>query len=343
MTFTPLASPAVTPIDPNLRFSESMIPREYFSPLTSPAIEAQNVHSRRRARQHVSAPSTGSIASPIDQLGDKQKVSSSARATSRKDKRKPSSSGKAGGRTVRQSPLMKPQGRRKQTSLNLSPAGLTELAEQSQTAIAPTTDASPRFQRPSTGSDGSGQSSISPEPLSDALMPPPILPRSAGKSPNMLGKSQSPATANEPATPATLMRLRSQESSPHTRSEGAGRTFVPNNELMEEIMLPESAATTTRLPSLTIDTGKSFADDQLTPTLSAKTPKLSAESTPRTSALSTQVKSPTDPVHRRTESRSGHSSKARQGGAPSHVSPAIRPKISPSIKPLVPHSSKSRI
>jgi hypothetical protein len=300
------------------------------------------MHLRRRARPHITAPTRASIPSPIDQVAETPTVPTPARNASRKENRRLSVSGRGPSRTVRQSPLMKPQGRRKQASLNISPAGLAELAEHSQVVISPAAEASPNFQLPSTGSDGSGQSSISPEPLSDALMPPPTLPRSAGKSPNLVGKCQSPAGATEPATPATLMRLPNQESSPQIRNQGSGRILVPTNEFMEEIMLPESAAST-GLPPLRIDTSNTIADDQTTPTLSAKTPKISAGSTPRTSAMSTQAKSPTEGAHKRTESRSRHPSKARQGGAPSHVSPAIRPKISPSIKPLVPHSSKSDI
>lgn len=339
MTFTPLVSPAVTPIDPNLRFPDSTTPGDYFSPLTSPAIEAQNSHSHRKAGLQITTPKRGSVPSPVDQPVKTPTVPSSARVQNRKDSRKLSVSGRPSGRSVRPSPLIKPHGRRKQTSLNISPAGLAELAEHGQISTTHPVEASPNLRAPSTNSDGSGQSSISPEPLSEALMPPPSLPRSAGKSPNIVGKTQSPTAANEPATPATLMRLPNQESSPQIRNQGSGRIFVPHNEIMEDIMLPESATTTT-LPPLTIDTTRSVADDEVTPTLSAKTPKLSANSTPRTSVVTTQVRSPTDVTHKRTESRAGNSMKARQGGAPSHVSPAIRPKISPSIKPLVPHSSK---
>ncbi|KAF7507956.1 hypothetical protein GJ744_009853 [Endocarpon pusillum] len=338
MTFTPLVSPAVTPIDPNLCFPDSTTRGEYFSPLTSPSIEAQNGHPRRKIRLQITTPKRGSVTSPVDQSVETPSVPNSARGASRKDSRKLSVSGRASGRTVRQSPLIKPHGRRKQTSLNISPAGLTELAEHSQISNAYAAEASPNLRARSTNSDGSGQSSISPEPLSEALMPPPSLPRSAGKSPNIVGKNQSPITANEPATPATLMRLPNKVSSPPMRNQGSGRIFVPNNELMEDIMLPESATTTTLLP-LTIDTTRSVADDEVTPTLSAKTPKLSANSTPRTSVATAQVRSPSDVTHKRTESRAGNSMKARQAGAPSHVSPAIRPKISPSINPLVPHSN----
>ena len=245
MTFTPLASPAVTPIDPNLRLPEATLHGVYFSPLSSPAIAAQNVHSRRNGRLHVSAPTHGSVASPVHQSVETTMVPKSARIARRKDHRKPSASVKAPGRKVRQSPLMKPQGRRKQASLNISPAALTELAEHSQVAIVPAAEASPDFQGPFTNSDGSGQSSISPEPLSDALMPPPTLPRSFGKSPSLVGKGRSPTTVNEPATPATLMKLQNQGPSLQTGNQDSRQSFVPNSEFMEDIMLPESAAATT--------------------------------------------------------------------------------------------------
>lgn len=333
MTFTPLVSPAVTPVDPCLRLPESTIPGELFSPLTSPAIKA------RRAHQRMAALSRGPIASPVDQSAEPPSGSHATRAASRRDNRRPSVSGKAPGRTVRQSPLMKPQSRRKQASLNIPPAGLAELAEHGQVGNAPAVEASSTPQGPATHSDGSLQSSVSPESLSDVLMPPPSIPRSVAKSPILAGQSQSPATVNEPATPATLMRLPNQESSPQTRNQASGRIFVPNNEFMEDIMLPESAAST-GTPRLIIDIGKSITEDQDTPTLSAKTPKSSARSTPKTSNTSAQVKSPTELTSRRSESRLGNLSKSRQGGTSSHVSPAIRPKISPVIKPLVPHSGK---
>ena len=221
----------------------------------------------------------------------------------------------------------------------MPPVGLAELAECSQIVKGSGAEASPNYHGLSANSDGSCQSSISPEPLSDALMPPPTLPRFAGKSPNIVGKSQSPSALNEPATPATLMRLPNQDSSPQASNHASSQMVVSSHEIMEEIMLPESAATNSS-PPLTIDTSKVVVDDQITPTLSAKTPKLSSKSTPRASTMSAQGKSPLDGTHKRTESRSGPSNKTRQGAASSHVSPAIRPKISPSIKPLVPHSSK---
>jgi hypothetical protein len=345
MNFTPLVSPAVTPIDPNLRIPEPTVPAEYFSPLTSPAIEAQNMHARSRHNQHFSNPASGSITSPEDPSSLTQRkpvptptLPSSASTGARKDNRKAPALGKGSGRTVRQSPHMKPQRRRKQSSLSMSPATLTGLAEQSQSAMA-RADSSPTLHGPSANSDGSGHSSISPEPISDALMPPPSLPKTIRKSPNLVADRQR-TPSNEAVTPATLMRLHSQASSPTTDPQGSCHTYAANGGFMDDLMLPDSAASTGTSP-LMIDTENTVAQDENTPTLSAKTPKLSATSTPRTSAQRSQVKSPSaETASKQMESQAALTNKTRQAGATSHVSPAIRPKISPSIQPLIPPSSK---
>ena len=46
MAFTPLVSPAVTPLDPHFNMDGGFtVPGAYFSPLTSPALRAQGDHS----------------------------------------------------------------------------------------------------------------------------------------------------------------------------------------------------------------------------------------------------------------------------------------------------------
>jgi hypothetical protein len=337
MTFTPLVSPAVTPIDPNLQLPEYTVPGEYFSPLTSPAIEAQRVSSRRKLNHHISAPTSGSIISPLESQGDNTSLPQSARISTRRESRKAPVSGKPHSRAVRQSPLMKPQGRRKQNSLTISPAGLAELAEQSE-SLAPLANHSLNHQGPPITSDGSGHESISPEPLPDTLMPPPSLPRPAARSPEIAATSKS-SGINEAATPSTLMKIHNQKTSPNLGTPTPPEATAGTNPMMEEIMLPESAATN-GLRLSTIDSSMAALDDQGTPTLSAETPRVSAGATPRISSTSLKLKSPTGLAPLRAESRSGSTSKGRQGGTNSQVSPAIMPKISPSIMPLAPLSSK---
>lgn len=179
---------------------------------------------------------------------------------------------------------------------------------------------------------GSSDSSVSPEPLSESLMPPPAIPRPSSRSPNLVAKSRE-AVGNEPATPATLMRLPSNQVNPASNLI----SYLEGDELMEDIMLPESVAG--KRPVLTkLDTNKADLDDQTTPTISAKSAKHSAASTPRSSTMTPTIMSP-DGLNRhgRSDSRGGvRGSKKRQGTTSTAISPALRPKISPSITPLMP-------
>ena len=163
-------------------------------------------------------------------------------------------------------------------------------------------------------------------------MPPPALPRSSGKSPQIGAKS------SEPATPATLMRIPSDQSASRENVNLSNMGVMEDN-LMEDISLPDSAIPSARPALHKIDTNATeTGDEQRTPTLSAKSTKLNASSTPRFSPATPQVFSPDDPNRlRRSESRAGvRSSKKRQGTSSAAISPALRPKISPNITPLVP-------
>ena len=317
MSFTPLVSPAVTPMDSSFRMADYAVPGEYFSPLTSPALEAQNV--RRRQPYYPSAPSsdTGAASSPVDLNAEKAAATSQPQPAVRKSQRKKSTSGRPNTRSVRQSPAMKPQTRGKKS---LSTGGMIVQQPEDEDAAEKNNVLKPSIfdKRPIGSSDGSGQDSVSPEPLS--LMPPPAIP---GKSPNLLAQSQSRSGSNEEAaTPATLMRLSSGQQRPSPTMGRDGTASGENGEYMEDIMLPEAMASAR--PTLEIDTSKANTEDLHTPTMSAKTPKLSAGSTPRTSQS-------------QCEPKSSNRSKKRQNTS-STQSPALVPRISPSIKPLMPSS-----
>ena len=318
MSFTPLVSPAVTPMDSSFRMADYAVPGEYFSPLTSPALEAQNV--RRRQPYYPSAPSsdTGATSSPIDLNTETAAATSQPQPAVRKSQRKQSTSGRPTTRSVRQSPAMKPQTRGKKKSL--STGGTIVQQPQDGDAAGKRNGLKPSIfdKRPIGSSDGSGQDSVSPEPLS--LMPPPAIP---GKSPNLLAQPQSRSGSNEEAaTPATLMRLDSGQQHPSPTVGRDGTASRENREYMEDIMLPEAMASAG--PTLEIDTSIANTEDLHTPTMSAKTPKLSAGSTPRMS-------------QGQCEPKSGNRTKKRQNTS-STQSPALVPWISPSIKPLMPSS-----
>lgn len=290
---------------------------DFFSPLTSPALEAQIAQS-----------STGTTASPID-----MNVDSATKPTSapRRGRRKGSVSTRTPARSVKQSPAVRPVTRRKGTSLgNLSGDKIDAMIKQSGPQ---------KLQPLILGSNArSSDDSVSPEPLSEALMGPPPVPQSADKSPRV-SASQSSSSTN-PVTPATLMMLPSKQSA----SPGGGelrQRRTNSNELMEDIQLPDAVAPANRPSSLRIDVSRQSEDDQSTPTMSAKSAKLTAASTPRNTFAKSNSQDSFSKSTKPETRGGGRGNKKRQNNSSAAISPALRPKISPSITPLVPASGKA--
>lgn len=167
--------------------------------------------------------------------------------------------------------------------------------------------------------------SVSPEPLSEAAMRPPPVPQPMMTSQN----------GNNPVTPATLMRMPSSQtvSAKQLERQGSVQVF---EEPMEDIMLPDAAAVGAPAILASLDRHKPGDEGEDTPTLSAKTIKLSAGSTPR-SMLARTDSPETFAKPGKFDSRGGgRASKKRQTTTSATISPALRPKISPSISPLAP-------
>lgn len=297
-SFTPLVSPAQTPVENPWGMPDYVVNDDFFSPLTSPAIEAQ---------QHYT--STNTTSSPVDLNGEQM-------SGGRKPRRKLHPTSRvASARNVRASAAAKSAVRRRQPSMG----ALT--AEPAANEL----DKSKHLQPGSNSAAVSSEESVSPEPLSESLMRPPPVPQS--KTPNAL-RPQS-QDGNAPATPATLMKIPGNQSAISTRG---GHASEPP-EIMEDISL--GAAATDPPPRMLpeLNTKLAHEADSSTPTLSAKTPKLSADSTPRSAGMK-----PTNSSHENLPrpARGGRGSKKRQSMSQATVSPALRPKISPSISPLVP-------
>ncbi|KAH7079338.1 hypothetical protein BKA63DRAFT_264130 [Paraphoma chrysanthemicola] len=335
-TFTPLVSPAVTPHDARFQIPDFTVPGAYFSPLTSPALNAQNhQHAHQVSQATTSGSSTGH--SPIDVdmeiLGEpamsQQETGRKLRST---NKRNAPRSTNANGR-VRQSPIVKP-GRRKATVSSLiPPKEVTELMQEA------------RGGRPSSSGlevprsrDGSETDSISPEPLLSEMRPPP-KPGSLTQSPAMMAQYNN--LTGTPATPASLMRI-------HPSPNFGSPPEVPP--MMEDLTLPEASLVR---PSLShLDTAILDGDHD-TPRLSArKTPKLNPLSTPggamsgRPSPMIEAASTPTSPAFSMTNGKKldpklARNAKKRNSTCSTLVSPALRPKISPSIKPLLPDGGSS--
>ncbi|KAF1991942.1 hypothetical protein K402DRAFT_321568 [Aulographum hederae CBS 113979] len=349
-TYTPLVSPAVTPHDARFQMNQEYVnPNAYFSPLTSPAIEAQNQYQHHAPPSSAGSVGTSPINLDVDMLGDAAGLQPTS---SRKPRKKPSAK-------MRQSPIARPQRRKTNLSATIPSKEVAEVIDQAQRVKGVYSPSHPSGLVPPS-QDNSSVESISPEPISEALMGPPPKPNSAIQSPAILAQTSHLQNAGFlgakdsngvcPATPTSLMRLQQQQQ----QQQGQNRNITSSPSLvdpnaksppgLEDLSLPESATASSARPALTrLTTALSDENDQ-TPRLGPrKTPKLGALSTP--SSKASPVTSPASPNFSK-KSRAGSSTslggKKRTGsvsvsgnGSGSMISPALRPKISPNIKPLL--------
>jgi hypothetical protein len=353
--YTPLVSPAMTPLESQFRLPEYTIPGEYFTPLTSPALEAQNSNSSNdayayHARQVSDVGFVPSSAEVNFLPGSSMPPSPSIiRKTNRRRGSTAASSRIPGGRSkVKQSPSLRAQNQR--TKGKSTPTS-EEFYNSLQHEMARPQNHDVRSLQVSS-TEGSGQDSVSPEPLSEPLMPPPALP-APRRSPVMTAQPpQSPGTA---ATPATLMRIQRSQHALESSGQFGGAQLESHDELMEDISLPEAAAPALQpRPQVNrIDTSirmSASSTSASSPAISAKfTPMLDPRSaaTDRTGSIALSPRtmampSPSGPVPKRSDpSRSSISSRKRPSVSSTHASPQLRPKISPSIQPMI-RSSDSK-
>ena len=367
MIFTPLVSPAVTPLDTQFQYPDYAAPTDAFSPLTSPALRAQNQSAQHSVYGAVRGSDTSDTTSPIDPILELSAPTSGSTAASlRKSKRKTSSSStKNPARAVRQSPAMKPQNRKKQPSSTVIPPkgmnGIIEEARKSKQAnnTQHTADGKPHFPY---SQDSSGPDSVSPEPLSEILMPPPATPKSssASRSPYLNAKQNGHQAAplqdanGEPATPASLMKIHEagkvNDINRPTSSlkEQTALAEADMEQIMDDIVLPEPAKATKKPNLKPINTADANIDQSKLNMGGRKTPKYGPASAPVTASVSALpspqlATSPTSiGIIKRADSKlKGRDPKKRNSQSSIHVSPALRPKISPSIKPLLPEGGNS--
>lgn len=332
----------MTPLENQFRLPEYTIPGEYFTPLTSPALEAQNAESssyQYHARQVSDmgfVPTTAEV-NPLP--GTSAPPSPSIiRKPNTRHRPSPATTRLNNTRKVKQSPIIRAQ--RKRSTLATNSEEFYNSLTQEMNSTKPQNQGIRSLQLSSN--EGSGQDSVSPEPLSEPMMPPPALPpprMSPAIAPHV--KSSSPGTA---ATPALLMRIQRNQHSQDPAGQFRGQAQLAEppaefpDDIMEDISLPEAAApsplrpkpnrieTAVRTPSIPTN-GTPFLDP-----LSAtydKPPSASLAPSPRTSAMP----SPSGPVPRK-DSRSA-SSRKRPSMSSTQASPQLRPKISPSIQPLM--------
>ncbi|KAI5867098.1 helix-loop-helix DNA-binding domain-containing protein [Durotheca rogersii] len=338
MAFTPLVSPAVTPLEPHFPVDAGFShPGPYFSPLTSPALHAQNepagAFDHRHSGHTTNSPVEMDI-EPSPAVNNGGNLSKKPRKSNASKTRKPN---------VRQSPITKPQRRKPASTPVINAQVLSELAE----SAAENSEDPPKPKSSSAAStEESENASVSPEALSD--MPPPPLPppRSARQSPYIQAQTNgsapplalpgSLAGKPSPATPASLFRI-----SPKSKSADPNHPEQSGSEHIESFELPESV-NFSKQNNPTVDVQKppqpapeaepvktSTFQPLPSPVLPKPTPSTSVSANP-----SPQLTPRSTPNPRKTPLIAPRGPKKR--GSISSISPALRPKISPNIKPLLP-------
>lgn len=337
----------MTPLETQFRLPEYTIPGEYFTPLTSPALEAQNANSTGYPFHSGHVSDMGFVNSPIDSSIPVSSSPNSPGLIRKHHRRRPSNTKTFSARAKKQqSPSVRPQTRKKSLLQINSDEVLNGLSQH---------QGGPRSQ-PSTGSglrygsnESSGQDSVSPEPLSEPLMPPPALP-TARRSPAIAPQAAQSQT-NEPATPAMLMRIQRPQHSPAAIGQASGPVSSESqDDIMEDVILPEAATPTTHFSQSQVaridtslrngrtDAASPATSAVITPALEPKPTPL-AERTPGSVAPSPRtvaMPSPSGPVGKKSDTpKLGPLGRKRQSLSSSQPSPNLRPKISPSIQPLV--------
>ncbi|KAH8586313.1 hypothetical protein B0O99DRAFT_656892 [Bisporella sp. PMI_857] len=341
MAFTPLVSPAVTPLETHFNIPEYTIPGAYFSPLSSPALHAQNDQTSAYGSRH-----SGATNSPIDLHAESHSAPSSSVIASRKpSSRKAAVQKPRSLRSVKQSPIVKPRRAKRGSVASVSAQALGDILEPSNVQLPEPKEGN--SSTPAASTDQSENGSISPEHLSDMAPPPLPQPRSASKSPYIQAQMNARTerlALGSPATPASLMRL---TQSPNDTQASAGQDMDVDSQGMEDFLLPEAADSSK--PALSrMDT---LSDGQVTPTLSSSGAKTQFQPLPSPAfsrpnlAISDDQSPRLDPANgtnvasRKTPNIAPRGSKKRSSTSVL-ASPALLPRISPSIKPLLPGGGK---
>ena len=331
----------MTPLENQFRLPEYTIPGEYFTPLTSPALEAQNADSNNYQYQARQVSDVGFVPTTAEM----NPLAATAAPGSPGTLRKPNTRRRASAasnrlnttRKVKQSPNILAQRKRSTLATN-SEEFYNSLTQQLNSNPTVLQNQDIRSLQASSN-EASGQDSVSPEPLSEPLMPPPALPPPR-ISPAITPQSSSPGGA---ATPALLMRIQRTQHSQDPSGQFRGKAQLAEaefpDEIMEDISLPEAAAPQQRRPKPNrIDTAVR------TPSISTNgTPLLATSSAtydqPHSASIApspctTAMPSPSGPIPRKSESKAA-SNRKRGSLSSTHASPQLRPKISPSIQPLM--------
>ncbi|KAG6037918.1 hypothetical protein E4U19_001502 [Claviceps sp. Clav32 group G5] len=372
MALTPLVSPAVTPLDQHFNIDNAFaVPGAYFSPLTSPALHAQNDASSvyDYSTQSNNSPVEMDLEAPIIAV-PLPPAPSVGRGTEFLMKSRKNSAVKARGNSgIKNSPIAKPQRRR----TGPSPAIMSQVLNELDESILQSSDHG-FLPMPATSSTDSSEenASVSPEYLTD--MPPPPVPsrRSNSRSPYIQAQhngSQQPTPRSlteeqnqrrrqqqhqpqpHPATPASLMKLAATKTkTTQSPTVNAAQNTVTEN--IESLELPQSIANQPIAPFNTstvsaspriepISSGSTFSHQQQELSHSLATQAQTQNQTPGTASTtqSPQIHpGSSDPNSARIHAQPASRNSRKRSTGSVHASPALLPRISPNLKPLLPGS-----
>ncbi|KAK9458810.1 uncharacterized protein V1516DRAFT_682006 [Lipomyces oligophaga] len=314
MMFTPLLSPAVTPLENPMMQKEFAFPSAYFSPLTSPALEAQQ-YPFSSASPNGTIPADTTSAVNLNKLRRRGNGSGTVFSTGLSSPSQGPMSNKG------DSAVATRLSKRRATSSFLAGSG-----NQASSTIS---------SQATMSGDISSSDSISPEPplsLPESSMAPPPVPisKTAG-APN--GQSfQAPIQRRiAPVTPASLMNLAKEKVSSNDAipTRDAADAIINSVARRQQVVSPMLAPASSRSGSRSSQSQSSAIE---------RSPSISSQSSPALRPLSrsasrtddrqatgstTPALRPIKPVRSRT-------------GSISMSSPSLKPKISPNLKPLLP-------
>lgn len=342
MAFTPLVSPAVTPLDAHFPVDHQfMVPSGYFSPITSPALYAQSdptLFYDPRHSGHTSQTTNSPAAMEVESPSASTPADNLSKETRKNNvpRRKPK---------VRQSPITKPQRRKTASTPVMNAQALSDLAE----AVAEGSEPAPKPKSISASSnEESDNASVSPEALE--MPPPPLpLPRSARQSPYIAPQnSDKPAPVPllksqngkpSPATPASLFRI-----SPRNQTADQSQADPNAPEHIESFELPESInSINTSEPQIRLSKARQAPHEspeaetpKMTPLQPLPSPLVPKPIQPASASQSPQLNPRPSTTHSLKKTPLMAPKGGRKRASISSVSPALLPRISPNIKPLLP-------
>ncbi|CCU82753.1 HLH transcription factor [Blumeria hordei DH14] len=331
MAFTPLVSPAVTPIEYQPNPSEYTFQGAYFSPLSSPAIQAQNENQSSHDQRY-------SILAnfPMDLDIDLNTVSGGSTNLTRSQNMRTSSTQIRRPARIRKSPTIKPTGRQKGSAQPL--LFPNEGSGSPQTKAKASKSNAPGSKTPMVAPESNY---LAPENYSN--MPPPPLP-----SPVVSGRYMQNSLQNKnaiiqshhlqcPATPASLMGISQTIKASHSED-----LYLENRQIEDN---PPSNISNFTRPQARYNSEPSAISLSAT-TNSTGTSRLQPlPSSPLSKPSKNSLSSPGLPTENQEISTKSEW-KTKIGPRVSKkrtcilASPAILPRISPNIKALLPSGDK---